>query len=420
MECRRASTSCPATSSADACGLTVTTSSSPRSADMRVSVDVSHGEQDVEDGDVAEEPAVTVDDGHRVEVDAVGPGLGEPVDDLLDLLPGLGRDERRRHDAAGLVLLVAEQLAQRQRRHGGDVAQHLAPHGEGQVAQRVDRLVGLHGGQQARRLDRIRLAQQLLEVLGLHLLEGVGRLVRAQRGQQLATLVTPQVLEQVGQLAGAQAVQALVGRLEADVRRRTADVLGRLGEGLNGGPVDDAVGRGRGRHRRGPRRRSSVALDTSAPTSRMRPMHLGQVEVGGPDDLHALDVDELVVEDVFGQEHLAGAPDDVAQVEPGRAEDHLGVADPVDGRGRDEGEPAADPDDQTAHGRVHLAVGPAGHDVVQPADLLAGLVPHRAAEQAGQRHDGVEDPLGREDAPRAAAALVRRAFRVAGTTGDQT
>ena len=79
----------------------------------------------------------------------------------------------------------------------------------------------------------------------------------------------------------------------------------------------------------------------------------------------------------------------------------------------DEGQPAPDPDDQPAHRRVDLAVGPARHDVVEPADLLAGLVAHRPAEEAGQRDDGVEDALGREDAAGAPAALVRRALRVA-------
>ena len=140
-------------------------------------------------------------------------------------------------------------------------------------------------------------------------------------------------------------------------------------------------------------------------------MHLGQVEVGGPDDLDALDVDQLVVEDVLGQQHLAGAAHDVAQVEPGRAQQHLGVADAIDGRGRDEGQAPPDPDDQPAHGRIDLAVGPAGHDVVEPPDLLTGLIAHRAAENAGQRDDGVEDALGREDAAGPSAALVRRALR---------
>ena len=134
---------------------------------------------------------------------------------FLTFVARLGRDQRGGHDAAGLVLGVPEQLAQRQRRLGRDVPEHLGPDGQRQVAQRVDRLVGLHGGQQARRLDRVGLAQQLLEVVGLHLLERVGRLVGAEGGQQLAALVAAQVLEQVGQLAGAQPVQALVGGLEA-------------------------------------------------------------------------------------------------------------------------------------------------------------------------------------------------------------
>ena len=167
------------------------------------------GQQDVEHGHVADEAAVAVDDSHGIEVDVVAACLGEPVDDLLHLVARLGRDQRRGHDAAGLVLVVAEQLAQRERRPAGMWRSTSARTASGQVAQRVDRLVGLHGGQQARRLDRVRLAQQLLEVLGLHLLERVGRLVRAERGEQLAALVAAQVLEQVGQLARAQPVQTL-------------------------------------------------------------------------------------------------------------------------------------------------------------------------------------------------------------------
>ncbi len=87
----------------------------------------------------------------------------------------------------GLVLRVAQQLAQRGGGRGIGMRRSTSPAvASRQVAQRVDRLVGLHGRQQARRLDRVGLAQQLLEVLGLHLLEGVGGLVGAQRGQQLA------------------------------------------------------------------------------------------------------------------------------------------------------------------------------------------------------------------------------------------
>ena len=262
-----------------------------------------------------------------------------------------------------------------------------------------------------RRLDGVGLAQELLQVLGLHLLEGVGGLVGAQRGQQLPALVAPQVLQQVGQLARAQAVQALVRRLEAHLRGRRRPTSGGLGEGLDGRPVDDAVRRGARPPPARPQPAQQGGVGHVGPDQPDAAEHLGQVEVGGPDDLDALDVDQLVVEDVLGQQHLAGTADHVAEVEPGRAQEHLGVADPVDGRGGHEGEAAPDPDDQAADGRVRLPVGPAGDDVVQPADLLAGLVGHRPAEDAGQRHDGVEDALGGQDAAGAAAALVRRALR---------
>ncbi len=149
------------------------------------------------------------------------------------------------------------------------------------------------------------------------------------------------------------------------------------------------------------------------------PDDLGQVEVGGADDLHALDVDELVVEHVLGQQHLAGAAHDVAQVEARRAQQHLGVPDAVDGGRRHEGQTAPDPDDEPAHRRVDLPVGPARHDVIEAADLLTGLVADRATEHAGQRHDGVEDALGREDAAGAAAALVRVPIRVTGSAREQ-
>ena len=61
-----------------------------------------------------------------------------------------------------------------------------------------------------------------------------------------------------------------------------------------------------------------------------------------------------------------------------------------------------------AHGRVGLPVRPTGHDVVEAADLLTGLIGHGPPENARQGHDRVEDALGREDAARAPTALVRR------------
>jgi hypothetical protein len=101
-------------------------------------------------------------------------------------------------------------------------------------------------------------------------------------------------------------VQPFVGGLEADLGG-PVDRIRRLAEGLDGGPVDDPV---RGGQRAPPARpqpaqqRGRRHVGTDQPDAAQ---HLGQVEVGGPDDLHAVDVDQLVVQHVLGQEHLAGA-----------------------------------------------------------------------------------------------------------------
>ncbi len=198
-----------------------------------------------------------------------------------------------------------------------------------------------------------------------------------------------------------------MGHLEADLGRPVDRVV-RLPERLDRGPVDDAVGRGQGTPAARPQSPEQRGGGHVGPHEANTTEHFGQIEVGGPDDLHAVDVDQLVVEDVLGQEHLTRTPDDVTQVEPGRAQQDLGVRDAIDGRGRDEGQPPAHLDDQARHRRVGLPVGPAGHDVLEPADLLTGLIRHGPPQNARQGHDGVEDALGREDAAGAAAALVRR------------
>ena len=259
-----------ATSFADSCGDTVTTSSSSRSADIRVSASARSASRT---SSMVTSPTRQPSESTTATASRSTSWLrasAEPVGYLLHLFARLRGDQGGGHDAAGLVLLVAEELTQLERRPRRDVAEDLGPDGQGQVAQRVDRLVGLHGSQQARRLHRVRLAQQLFEVLGLHLLEGVGRLVRAECGKQLAAFVTAQVLEQVGQLARAKPVQAFVGRVEAHGGRRVLRSVGSL-KGWMAAQSMTRSGVGRGRHRRGPRRRSRVAVETSAPTRRMRP-----------------------------------------------------------------------------------------------------------------------------------------------------
>ena len=77
---------------------------------------------------------------------------------------------------------------------------------------------------------------------------------------------------------------------------------------------------------------------------------------------------------------------------------------------------APDLDHEPADGRVDLPVRPAGHDVVEAADLLARLVAHRTA-RASPASDTMESktPSGRQDAARAAASLVRAGVRDCGS-----
>jgi hypothetical protein len=213
-------------------------------------------------------------------------------------------------------------------------------------------------------------------------------------------------------------VQPFVCRVQANRRRRVLRV-NRLVEGLDGGPVDDAVRRRAG----APPARPEATQQGGGRDVRAHQADatedFGQVEVGGADHLDALDVHELVVEHVASEVNLAGAAHDVAQVEAGRPQRHLGVADPVDGRRGHEREAAADTYHEPADRRVHLSVRPARHDVFEAADVLALLVAYRTPEQPGQRHDGVEDTLLRQDASCTASSLVRQAFGIAAPPGQQ-
>lgn len=97
----------------------------------------------------------------------------------------------------------------------------------------------------------------------------------------------------------------------------------------------------------------------------------GQIEVGGAGDLHSIDVDELVVEYVAGEQHLAGAALVLAQVQArGAQRDPPGVH-LLDGVGGQERVTAADPYDQAGHRRVGLGAVEPGDDIDDPADLLA-------------------------------------------------
>jgi len=95
----------------------------------------------------------------------------------------------------------------------------------------------------------------------------------------------------------------------------------RAAEGLDGAPVDNPVGRGTAPHGAGPEpAQQRLGAHVHPDQAEVVGAELDQVQVGGPDHLAAVDVDQLVVEDVARQQHLALAPLEGAQVELGRAQ----------------------------------------------------------------------------------------------------
>ena len=284
-----------------------------------------------------------VDDGHRIEVDVVAARVGQAIDHLGHGVVGDRHHEGGRHDAARFVLGIAEKLAQRRRRR-------RAPCG---AATRLASSPADRGGRRpphrapwptSRRAASSGSASRnnCSRSSGCISSSASAASSALSAASSSLPLVAAEVLQQVGQLAGAQAVQPFMGHLEADLGRPVDRVV-RLPEGLDGGPVDDAVGRGRGAPAARPQAAEQGGRRHVCPDEADATEHFGQIEVGGPNDLHAVDVDQLVVEDVLGQEHLTRPPHDVTQVEPGRAQQHLGVGDAIDGRGGDEGQPAPHP-----------------------------------------------------------------------------
>ena len=201
-----------------------------------------------------------------------------------------------------------------------------------------------------------------------------------------------EVLEQVGELARPEPLEALVVHPEPDLARLVP-------EGLDRRPVDHPLGR---RARAEPGRAEPAEEGVHADVDADQPdpaVDGGEVEVGGPDHLDTVDVDHLVVEDVPGEHHLAGPPDEVAQVDPRAAQDHPGVVELGDEAGVEVDDPAAHPDHEPVDRRVVLVPRDPGDEVDQLADLLAVEQPDRAADQPGEGDDRLPDRAdGREPA----------------------
>ncbi len=186
-------------------------------------------------------------------------------------------------------------------------------------------------------------------------------------------------------------------RLSAWLDRDRRSSPGCEPKGCDGRPVEHAVGRGAV----APAGRAEAAeqaleahVDAHEAPGQADP---GQVEVAGAHHPHAVDVDELAVEDVAAQHHLAGTALEVAQVEARRAQpDLVGLHGGHLGDGQERGA-APDLDHQAGGGRVGAAV-PAGDHVGDAADLVTGLVADGLADDAGERDQGIGHRPVREQA----------------------
>ena len=212
--------------------------------------------------------------------------------------------------------------------------------------------------------------------------------------EQLLPGAPAEVFEEVGHLTGTEAAQPVVGGAELDVAGRAR----RRAERLDRRPVDDLVRRRPGPPpRRAEAAQEGLRADIDANEAK-RVVNRGEVEVGRAHDLDTVNIDELVVEHVTDQGHLALAAVEVPKVDAGGLEhDLVGVefVHLVEGHIR-----IAPPDahDQPAHGRVVVLAAPLGDDVGDGADLCPLLVAHRTADEPRHRHQGLTDRLQRQEA----------------------
>ena len=152
-------------------------------------------------------------------------------------------------------------------------------------------------------------------VLGVELLEHVRLelVVLADRLDDLLALLVGGGLDQVGDLGRAELARAS-GRGCAAWRSGRGRRRARCSPSRPWDPARSPARAGRGS------RRSSGRLDGSTATTSQRAVHLGQLDLVGLDDPAAHEVDGVAGQQVAGEEQLARAALEAAQVDPGAVE----------------------------------------------------------------------------------------------------
>ncbi len=215
------------------------------------------------------------------------------------------------------------------------------------LVDQVGGVVGLHAREQARGLG-VGAALEELELVGrVELLEDVGLelAVQAHGLDDLLALLVAGLLDEVGDLGGVQLGQLAV----RDAQARGGHVAD---EGLDRGEVDDGLGLDALTHARtqqAAQQRASPGVDADdLPLA----VDLGDLDLVRGDEATAHQVDQVAREQVLGEEELAGAPLEPAQVHAAALEGHLALAQAADLADRHEEVPALDADDRADDGRV--------------------------------------------------------------------
>ncbi len=263
-------------------------------------------DDELADREHAHEVAVALDHIQVVDRFMLG-GLGaQVVDDLLHgHVVGDGRDLRS-HDAASSLLAIAEERAD-----GACLLYtHQAQEGlrlvVGEVADDVRRIVGIHHLEDVRRP----LAAEVVDDVGLVLVfkggDGERGLRVVEMLEDAGALRGAELLEHVGHIGRVEFVETLVGDREAHMREVAVEqvhvvprdeVLGEVPADETGDGPGDAL-----------ERRADTAEDAAHAHLGAQKTQLvgglGELEVVYTDDLHALRVDDLLVEQVSGEEDL--------------------------------------------------------------------------------------------------------------------
>ena len=240
-------------------------------------------------------------------------GAPEAPPDRGNGLVGGDEHEVGGHETAGGVVLVVEEGEQAAGGGWRHVPEQFVAVLPLQFPQGIDRLVGLHPCHEAGGLLGRGLLQQGIELAGLHLLESIGGGLGLEDREQLPPGAAAEVFEKVCHLTGTEAAQPVVGSAELDVAGRSR----RRAERLDRRPVDDLV-----RRRPGPPpcraepAQEGLRADVDADEAQ-RVVDGGEVEVGRAHHLDTVNIDELVVEHVTDQGHLALPPVEVPKIDAG-------------------------------------------------------------------------------------------------------